>query len=251
MRFEKTHDPERGAGKRTLLQILDSNGKRFVLLGLSTTALFLPAILSGGYFALAGQPLLAAAVVTVTGPICMTAQCGLYDAVLRAFRGDIGFWWQTYKNALRRNWRACVVPGSLFGLLYGAALGMVARMYLTGAVGAGRIALAAAGILLLTGIATLVTAQLALIELPTAALFKNAWLLFVPYFPRVMLSSLLQCLLWGVIMFLLPFSIPFIPLAGSWMAALAALLPIYKKPLDQVFRIEERLEEKNSSEPRE
>lgn len=243
MPYKNTQDDQDPAQERcSLLQVLDSGWTRFIKSGLVTAFMHLPAFVAGFFCIFSGRLLLLPVVLVILGPICMIAWCGMYDTVLRVFRREPGFWWNKYKNALCRNRRSCILPGLLFGFAFGSLASAYSVLLLTDVPSSlGSVALLVVCTIGLTGIYSIVTAQLALIQAPFLAILRNAFLLIVPYFFRIAVSSLLQCLLWGCLAALFPFSFPVILLAGFWVAALLALWPIYRKPLDEVFRIEERL----------
>ena len=46
----------------------------------------------------------------------------LADTILRSLRDEPGFWWQTYRRAWKRNAKASLVPGAIFGLLFGSEI---------------------------------------------------------------------------------------------------------------------------------
>ena len=41
----------------------------------------------------------------VGGMIAAPFLCGIFDTVLRALRDEPGYWWHTYRNAWKQNWR--------------------------------------------------------------------------------------------------------------------------------------------------
>ena len=102
----------------------------------------------------------------------------MHDTVLRALRDEPGYWWHTYKRALKNNWKQSLAPGALNAILVTSQLlsaWMLIRSGVTLSMGVGIML----GLnLLLTGMcAPFMWSQLVLMDMPFSLLIKNSLLI--------------------------------------------------------------------------
>lgn len=168
----------------------------------------------------------------------------LQDALLRAMRDEIGFWWTNCKKTLAASGTAALLPGALSGVVTAAQLAVLAAM-LAGGSAAGY-ALLFLGLLASALIQLWFWPQLTLMKLPLAALLKNSLRLTLAYPRRALPAALLTLLYWGAVLAFLPLSLFVMPVLGAWYITLAELLFIYPT-LDERFHIEEELENRKEA----
>ena len=79
--------------------------------------------MAGVWFAVATHAVLPLLLAGVVGGAVMAPQLvGLNDTILRSLRDEPGYWWATYRRAWKRNAKASLLPGVVFGLLLGAEI---------------------------------------------------------------------------------------------------------------------------------
>ena len=167
-----------------------------------------------------------------------TVFCGLVDTVLRSLRDEPGFWWHTWKRALRQNWRQSLVPGALFGVIYG---GLVFTLFLLDPQTTRSSQLVALGLsaLFVTALAAWFWPQVALLTLPLPLIFKNSLLLALAHPKQSLIAAACYLAYTGVAALLFPVSLPLVVLT-LWVPVVSALLAVYC-PLDEAFAIEDGL----------
>lgn len=237
-------DAPRKKGLARLFEILCRHIGTLMLAGLAATFGFLPLVLGVlGALSVGNAPLLVAAGL-IGGAIAGPLLCALYDAILRMLRDEPFFWWHTCKKAVRQNWKASLIPGALMGLETSVLLFLV----FTSALEVNAVMIAGIVVLLLSlMVFPLWFAQITLMDLSLGALLKNALLLAFGLAPRTLPAALVQAAYWGVIVYLLPWSLIWLPLFGLWPITLITLHTLYK-PLEKTFQLEARFKAKRDAE---
>jgi len=163
--------------------------------------------------------------------------CGVADTILRSMRDEPGWWWGTYRKAWKRNAKASLVPGAIFGLVSAIQLFVLFHLDL----------LAISNMLLLIvsaifslGLMSYLIPMLVLLDVPVGGLFKNSAILFLGHLPRSILAALAQLVCAAVILMFFPYSIVVLLLVSFWLPFLMAFLVIYPI-LDETFSIEESI----------
>ena len=174
------------------------------------------------------------------GALAGPCLAGLFDTVARTLRDEPGYWWHTYKAALRRNAKASLIPGALFGTLYATLLLSFALSPSTGFTGPAAVACMLFCLFVLTGAQTYCWLQLALLDLPTGPLLKNSILFTFAYLPRTLLAAVLQIAYWVVMYLFFPITLLVFAVTLLWMPALMGALAVYI-PLEKAFQLEDRL----------
>ncbi len=237
-------DAPRKKGLERLFEILFRHIGTLMLAGLAATFGFLP-LLIGVLCALSisNAPMLLASGL-VGGAIAAPLLCALFDAILRILRDEPFFWWHTCKKAMRQNWKASLLPGALLGLETSVLLFLV----FTSALEINAVLISGIVVLLLSlMVFPLWFAQIALMDLPLGALMKNSLLMAFAFAPRTLPTALMQAVYWGVIVYLLPWSMLWLPLFGLWPICLITLHTLYK-PLEETFQLEARFKAKRDAE---
>lgn len=177
------------------------------------------------------------------GLIAMPQLVALADAILRSLRDEPGYWWHTYRRVWRRDLKASLGPGALFGGLFAVQLlGLFAQL------GAqtpdwGFLALSAAALALSAGVFTYALPQLALLELPAPVILKNALLLVIVSLPQSLGAAAMLLAYWGIVLWFWPYTLVVALGLGLWFPLLCSLLTVYAG-LDRRLHIEEGLQKR-------
>lgn len=138
--------------------------------------------LSGGLLGgLAGGPLL----------------CGLYGTILRALRGEPGFWSLFYKRALKQNWREALLPGAALGLILALWLSEVVILRSQGPISPAALLAMAEVLFFVLGLAAYVFPQIVMARVSARNLYSNSIRLFIGLLPRSAVSAAVQTVYWG------------------------------------------------------
>lgn len=228
--------------KKGLARVAEVVGRDMGVLFMAGSLALLGALpfLIGLWFAIYTHAWLVALLAgAIGGMIAAPPLCGLADTVLRGLRDEPYYWWPTYRRSWRNNWKACLLPGALFGAL--AAMDIFAFAHLADGFA---LVLCMVGLVLLCGAALYVLAQIALLELPFVQILSNALLLMFKWLPRT-LAAVTIIIGHSVLVWLyFPFTAIEMVILGSWFPVLWVLFIIYPA-LDGSFHIEETLNERN------
>lgn len=182
----------------------------------------------------------------IGGMIAAPQLCGMADTVLRSLRDEPGYWWPTYCRAWKRNVRACLLPGAVFGLILGMQVftffhmsSMQASVFTW--------AILIAGIILVIGLVTYIIPQLALLDLPLSGILKNSLLLFLGYLPRSVGAIAVQLAYWGLFLLYFPLSVFILPFTNLWLPMVPGLLIVYDA-LEKSFHLEETIKQMRDAE---
>lgn len=175
------------------------------------------------------------------GAIAGPGLAGLYDTVARTLRDEPGYWWHTYKRAMKANWKQAMIAGVVLNLLVGAQV-FAGWAMLLGAMQESLAFLAGVGlnVMVTAMVATCLFPQMVVMDVPMVTLFKNALFCAVGFAPRVLAASLLQIAWWVLFLLFMPVSAILVPFMGFWPIVLIATLMIYK-PLEKALDLEARL----------
>ena len=231
-------DEPRKKGFARLAEVLGRDLWPFFKAGLLTVLSLIPFLL-GISFAVMSHALLVAILAGVIGGLIAAPQiCTMADTVLRSLRDEPGFWWETYRRAWKRNWKAALLPGALFGLLCAMEIFMLFHLATSDGLVLGVFLV---GIFLVWGVFTYVWAQIPLLDLPFGTLLKNAALLFLAYLPRSLGAAAVQVAYWGAILLLMPVTVPLLLLTNFWLPMVLALSIVYPA-LEKSFQIEANIQ---------
>ena len=173
------------------------------------------------------------------GMLAAPALVGMADTVLRALRDEPGYWWHTYRQAWRRNWKAALLPGAAGGLLFGIQLFML-RYFVFVDTDAGYLAWLALSIVLAAAIAGFLLPLLALLEAPLPVQLRNAVLLCFRRPLRTLAAVAVQLVYWGAVTVLYPYSLAVFLVTTFWLPEMIALQILYP-PLEQALDLESRI----------
>ena len=229
-------DEPRKKGFMRLLEILGRDFWSFFKAGLLAYVSMLP-FLFGMILAVTTHAVIfVLAAGLIGGMIAAPQLCGMADTILRSLRDEPGYWWPTYRRAWKRNARACLLPGAVFGLILGM---QVFTLFHMDSLGTSVIswAILIAGLVLVLGLITYIIPQLALLEMPLAGILKNAILLFLGYLPRSVGAIAVQVVYWGLFLLYFPLSMYILPITNLWLPMVLSLLIVYA-PMEKSFNLE-------------
>ena len=174
------------------------------------------------------------------GMIAAPQLAGLQDTILRSLRDEPGFWWVTYRRAWKRNWKGCLVPGMVCGLVIAGQLFTLFHLRPDNDNLLMLVVMLILGMALSVGLTFYIVPQLALLDLPFLQLLKNSVLLFLGYLPRTAGAVAVQVVYWGAYLLFYPLTTLVLPFTNFWLPMSLSLLILYI-PLDKSFHIEETI----------
>ena len=239
-------DEPRKKGFMRLLEILVRGVWCFFKAGLLAYVSMLP-LLFGMILAVTTHAVIfVLAAGLIGGMIAAPQLCGMADTILRSLRDEPGYWWPTYRRAWKRNARACLLPGAVFGLILGM---QVFTLFHMDSLGTSVIswAILIAGLVLVLGLITYIIPQLALLEMPLAGILKNAILLFLGYLPRSVGAIAVQVVYWGLFLLYFPLSMYILPITNLWLPMVLSLLIVYA-PMEKSFNLEATIKQMRDAE---
>lgn len=235
----------RKTGFARLWEVLLRDGSAFFRAGALALASALPFFAGVGLALRTGALSIALASGAAGGLLAAPQLAGLADAILRSLRDEPGYWWHTYRRVWRRNAKASLLPGALFGALFAAQLlGLTAQ--LDGDLADIKmLAVSLLGLVVSAGLFTFTLPQVVLLELPTLTILKNALLLFAVSMPQSLAAVLIQLGYWAILLWFWPYTLVFVLLLGLWAPLLCSQLVIYSS-LDRLLKIEDGLKQQES-----
>lgn len=208
---------------------------------------FVPAFLAVMFGILAGAVWISVLGGAVGGLIAAPFLCGMMDTVLRALRDEPGYWWHTYRNAWKQNWRDSLVPGALSGAVLGLWCWVLMALPNMESVPTSVWVCMIVGGAVIVGFFTYVFAQLVLVNLPLSRLLRNGALFFLGFFPRTLAATLVQCIYWVPVLMYMPYTLPVLLVTGFWLPVVIALQILYPG-LDRAFDLESTIRHRRDAE---
>lgn len=175
--------------------------------------------------------------------------CAMCAVMLKHLRDEPCFFWPTYKKAFRENFRRGAVVGVLF--VFALLLQVLALLLYTNAQLSSLpvLAILFLDVVVVTMMTIFAIPQIVLMDLTGMQILLNSLRLAFAFLPRSLPAAIAVLGLVGV-QLMYPFlTLPVFLLIGVWLPGFIALFLIYK-PLDQVFRIEEQVNERRECEMR-
>ncbi|MCD7929130.1 MAG: hypothetical protein LUF86_03110 [Clostridiales bacterium] len=228
-------------GVRLFWEILfDNMGRFFATSALSTIAL-LPAVVGIVYALSQNGALLLLLAGVLGGMIAGAAYGAMMDGVMRAIRGEMGRWWDHYREAWKRDWKANLLPGGVLGCLVAMVVDvLVVLQYGEDGVPTSILVCTIISVVLTLAVFTYLWPQRVLLDLPLRYIFRNSLLMILAHPLVTLLSVVVQLCYWVLLALLIPYSLIVYVLLGLWFPAVVGTMIVYKK-LDADFKIEERL----------
>ena len=235
-------DAPRSTGLKRIWEMLSRDYLTFWGAGIIQLFLTFPFAFGVGLACATHSLLFALLAGIIGGMLAAPGFYGLTDTLMRSLRDEPGFWWLRYSYAVRKNWKSTLLPGALMGTVFSVQLFILHHMPLLGG-GLGLFGCQIVSMVVSTGLFLWALPQHVLLELRFGALVKNSLLLFFRFFGKTMQASLLFLLYMLLVWAIFPASVFLLLVAGLWLPLLCAFQIIYPT-LDNVFHIEESLQEK-------
>lgn len=235
-------DAPRKTGFSRLWEVLLRDGSTFFRAGALALVSALPFFAGMGVALRSGSLGIALAAGAIGGLIAAPQLAGLADAVLRSLRDEPGYWWHTYRRVWRRNAKASLLPGALFGVLFAAQAMGLAALLAGELIDHKMLVISLLGLVVSAGLFTYTLPQVVLLELPASVILKNALLLFVVSMPQSLAAALIQLGYWAALLWFWPYTLAAVLFLGLWAPILCSQLIIYAG-LNEKLKIEEGLRE--------
>lgn len=233
-------DEPRKKGAARWFEILGRDLGSFFKAGLLALLGFLPFMLLLSLAIASHAVIFVIAAGVVGGALAMPQIVGMADTLLRSLRDEPGFWWVTYRRAWKRNWKGCLVPGMVCGLVIAGQLFTLFHLRPDNDNLLMLVVMLILGMALSVGLTFYIVPQLALLDLPFLQLLKNSVLLFLGYLPRTAGAVAVQVVYWGAYLLFYPLTTLVLPFTNFWLPMSLSLLILYI-PLDKSFHIEETI----------
>lgn len=196
-------------------------------------AVFLGVTSHGMIFVLVGGPL--------GGILAMPQIIGVADTVLRAIRGEAGFWWMKYRAAWKKNLKQSLAFGFLVGLLCSCQYFLLLHARNVGFL---IFVLMLVGIFISVAVATWSVPQIALMNLPLGRILVNSLTLSAQHPVKTLAAVAVTVLYWFFLVVTYPISLLGYVLFNFWLPMLVSLMILWR-PIDEAFDITEKLEALN------
>lgn len=233
-------DEPRKKGAARWFEILGRDLGSFFKAGLLALLGFLPFMLLLSLAIASHAVIFVIAAGVVGGALAMPQIVGMADTLLRSLRDEPGFWWVAYRRAWKRNWKGCLVPGMVCGLVIAGQLFTLFHLRPDNDNLLMLVVMLILGMALSVGLTFYIVPQLALLDLPFLQLLKNSVLLFLGYLPRTAGAVAVQVVYWGAYLLFYPLTTLVLPFTNFWLPMSLSLLILYI-PLDKSFHIEETI----------
>lgn len=223
---EKQLPQERRKGIMRMIELVDRDSGKFFKAGALALVGMIPFFLTLAFALATGAPGLLLACIP-TGMLAAPGLAGAADTVMRSIRDEIGWWWwDTYKKTWKRNLRASLLPGAIFGPVLG--LNLYLLYFLTGLENPAQEFWGLfVGLLVLTALTQYYLPMLVCVELPGRALIQNCFVLFFSHPIRSLLAALLQLIYYGVMLIWFPLTGVILVITSVWLPMLIAYVMIY------------------------
>lgn len=234
-------DLQEKKGFLRFMELMDRDGTKFLKAGALVFLTLIPFVMVIVAALVTGNPLLVMLCIPA-GMIAAPEIAGAADTVMRSLRDEVGWWWwDTYKTAWKRNAKASLLPGAVFGL--GAGVELYFLYFIAGLenpitdfwllMGAALIEFAVLGYYL---------PMLACIDLPFTALVRNCFVLFLSHPIKSLVSALVQLIYYLMILVWFPLTSVIFLLTSVWLPMLISYMILYPV-LDKHFGLKQAYEE--------
>ena len=178
----------------------------------------------------------------IGGAIAGPAYGAMYDAALMSYRGYPGRWWKRYVKVFKREWKGCIIPGIVMGLLVAMIINVFNSLIQTGSVPDMMIIC----IVLLTAVAMCIFTYFwpmkLMLDLNPQQIIKNSWLMTMMH-PLKTLGAVVFRLAYYLLMLILyPYSLIFIVLLGDWFPTFMSVRIVYNT-MDREMQLDLRYDE--------
>ena len=246
-------DAPRKTGFARWFEIVARDIGSFTKANIITSLCFLPVLIIAflAVIWLAADPnllivLLGVVLGSLLGAISGPALCAMEAIFLKALRDEPCFFWHTYKNAFRENFRRGCIVGAIFWFAMLIQL-FAFILYLQGAASAVLLGMLFLDVLLITMAMIFLIPQMVLLALDMIHIMTTSLRLMLGYIPRSLPAALIQIVLFALQAIYAPTILPVFLLIGLWLPLFTGAFLTYK-PLDQSFSIEEQFTQRRNQE---
>lgn len=237
-------DAPRKTGLSRTWEMISRDFWAFWLAGMVNLIFLFPFIWLVGYACATHSILFALLAGILGGLIAAPSFYGLADTLLRSLRDEPGFWWHRYSRAVKRSLKSTLLPGMIFGVVFAMQFFILMHMQLLG--GLGMLLCQLVSMVVSSGMLAWFLIQHALLDMKLSELSKNAILLFLRYFLKTLMASVVLLGYGLVVLQLFPNSVFLLLVVGLWLPLLVVFQSLYPT-IDELFSIEDRLKDSTKS----
>lgn len=235
-------DTPRKKGLARLFEILSRDLDGIFLSGALAMLVCVPAAILAGIALWLGSLPLCLLAACCTGWLIGPVLTGLYDTILRALRDEPGFWWHTYKQVWKRNFRSSLVPGIVFTALWVLIAWSAFVLPQRADVSLNFMLILLLDAVLLLTLGNYFWMQNALFYGSIFQKSSNCIRMFFGFLPQTALSAIVQVGYWLLIAFLIPRCAFMFLLTGLWVPSLLAAFSVYST-MEKNLHLEERIQD--------
>lgn len=225
--------------------VIVDNLSRFIITGLLTVVFAIPGcsgMLLGMMWNRPEILLLSGGIgFAIVGP----AYGAMYDACLMAYMGYPGRWWERYCKVLRREWKGCLVPGLVMGLIIATVVNVFMNIHEGHAVDLNVILCTVILVVVSFCILSYYWTQRMLLDLGLVQTVKNSWIMMIMHPVKGLGAAMIRIVYWALMMILYPYSLIFLLVLSVWFPTYMTVRVVYDS-LDEALQLDQRFEEARS-----
>jgi uncharacterized membrane protein YesL len=225
------------------------NLSRLVIAGLLCLLCCMPAFAGFLLGLLWNRPEILLVAGAVGGLIAGPAFGTLYDACLMAYMGYPGRWWERYKKVFAREWKGCLVPGLIMGLILATTANVLMNLHEGTKMDSSVVVCMVILLVISCMILSYFWPQRMLLDLTFLQTLKNSWIMVVSHPLLALGSAAIQIGYWALMLILYPYSIVFLLILSAWLPVFLSVRVVYEalnKALELDQRFEKAKEEENA-----
>lgn len=231
-----------GKGLTRLWYMIIDNTGRFLAANAISILCMVPAALGMSFGVIFRQPWALLLSGLISGALLGPATGCLTDAILAALRGESGRWWQRYRRVCKRDWKNCMLPGIAVGIAAAMIINVLEQWRTNSHLPNLMLVSVLLSVVVLFLIGTYFWPMRMMLDLTMVQCIRNSLLMVIMH-PAVSLIALaLQLIYWGLMLFLLPYSLLLVVIFGVWFPTALVLNLIYDV-FNKELRLEERLDQ--------
>lgn len=171
----------------------------------------------------------------------------MYDGCLMAYMGYPGRWWERYCKVLRREWRHCIIPGLVMGLIIATVVNVFMNIHAGNTVDLSVILCMIILVVISFSVLSYFWTQRLLLDLDFMQLLKNSWIMTMMHPLLGLGAAAIRIVYWALMLFLYPYSIIFLLVLGPWFPTYMTIRVVYNA-LDEALQLDQRFEIARSEE---
>lgn len=222
-------------------RVVVDNLSRLIISGLLTVVFSIPAC-SGMLLGLMwNRPELLLLAGGIGFAIAGPAYGAMYDACVMAYMGYPGRWWERYCEVFKREWRHCLIPGAIMGLIIATVVNVFMNIHEGNTVDLGVILCMVFLVVVSFSILSYFWTQRMLLDLDLMQTLKNSWLMFLMHPLLALGAAAIRIVYWALMLILYPYSLVFLLVLSVWFPALMTVRVVYGA-LDDALQLDQRFE---------